>query len=305
MKRAGKAKLPPHVLAAVEEKARLRRIDERAHFWSEVESARTGVGGARSHGRCLPDAEEDLFPGSFEDVEDADASEASAASSRAGARRAEIEAAYDDIPVKIVDPLGEEGGAEIRDERDAVDYDPVSTGVDAFPTPPPFPVGPRGVDALAARLAAVADGGADPSSAAAEALKRTIAFRLGFATLTPIQRHAVPLALAGRDLVCSAATGSGKTFAYLAPAIATAIANEATHDSTKRETSAETAETSAETRGAIGEEEEQKKTRRRHAAGTAAVAARRTTRFFFQLTNPSPPQTSLGLSLSREEPRAS
>ena len=101
MKRAGKAKLPPHVLAAVEEKARLRRIDERAHFWSEVESARTGVGGARSHGRCLPDAEEDLFPGSFEDVEDADASEASAASSRAGARRAEIEAAYDDIPVKI------------------------------------------------------------------------------------------------------------------------------------------------------------------------------------------------------------
>ena len=33
MKRAGKAKLPPHVLAAVEEKARLRRIDERAHFW--------------------------------------------------------------------------------------------------------------------------------------------------------------------------------------------------------------------------------------------------------------------------------
>ena len=26
-------RLPPHVLAAVEEKARLRRIDERAHFW--------------------------------------------------------------------------------------------------------------------------------------------------------------------------------------------------------------------------------------------------------------------------------
>ena len=262
MKRAGKAKLPPHVLAAVEEKARLRRIDERAHFWSEVESARTGVGGARSHGRCLPDAEEDLFPGSFEDVEDADASEASAASSRAGARRAEIEAAYDDIPVKTVDPLGEPmdplGGAEIRDERDAVDYDPVSTGP-RFPTPPPFPVGPRGVDALAARLAAVADGGADREpSAAEEALKRTISRRLGFATLTPIQRHAVPLALAGRDLVCSAATGSGKTFAYLAPAIATAIANETTlNDSTKRFHETRKAETSAERGdGAIGEEEE-------------------------------------------------
>ena len=287
MKRAGKAKLPPHVLAAVEEKARLRRIDERAHFWSEVESARTGVGGARSHGRCLPDAEEDLFPGSFEDVEDADASEASAASSRAGARRAEIEAAYDDIPVKIVDPLGEEGGAEIRDERDAVDYDPVSTG-SRFPTPPPFPVGPRGVDALAARLAAVADGGADPSSAAAEALKRTIAFRLGFATLTPIQRHAVPLALAGRDLVCSAATGSGKTFAYLAPAIATAIANEATHDSTKRETSAETAETSAETRGAIGEEEEKKKNASATRGGYGRRRRATDDTLFFSVDEPEP-----------------
>ena len=276
MKRAGKAKLPPHVLAAVEEKARLRRIDERAHFWSEVESARTGVGGARSHGRCLPDAEEDLFPGSFEDVEDADASEASAASSRAGVRRAEIEAAYDDIPVKTVDPLGEpQGGAEIRDERDAVDYDPVSTGVDAFPTPPPFPVGPRGVDALAARLAAVADGGADPSSAAAEALKRTIAFRLGFATLTPIQRHAVPLALAGRDLVCSAATGSGKTFAYLAPAIATAIANETTHDSMERFHETRKAETSAETRGAIGEEEENTYEKKNASASRGGYGRRR------------------------------
>lgn len=280
MKRAGKAKLPPHVLAAVEEKARLRRIDERAHFWSEVESARTGVGGARSHGRCLPDAEEDLFPGSFEDVEDADASEASAASSRAGARRAEIEAAYDDIPVKTVDPLGEpqpQGGAEIRDERDAVDYDPVSTGP-RFPTPPPFPVGPRGVDALAARLAAVADGGADREpSAAAEALKRTISRRLGFATLTPIQRHAVPLALAGRDLVCSAATGSGKTFAYLAPAIATAIANETTHDEiVKRFHETRKAETSAERGdGAIGEEEENAYEKKNASASRGGYGRRR------------------------------
>ena len=104
MKRAGKAKLPPHVLAAVEEKARLRRIDERAHFWSEVESARTGVGGARSHGRCLPDAEEDLFPGSFEDVVDADARRPA---SSPPVRRAGDRGCVRRHPGQIVDPLGE------------------------------------------------------------------------------------------------------------------------------------------------------------------------------------------------------
>jgi hypothetical protein len=45
MRRTGAQKLPPHVLAAVEEKARLRRLDEQAHFWNEVEAAQTGVGG--------------------------------------------------------------------------------------------------------------------------------------------------------------------------------------------------------------------------------------------------------------------
>ncbi|KAK3254530.1 hypothetical protein CYMTET_36256, partial [Cymbomonas tetramitiformis] len=34
---------------------------------------------------------------------------------------------------------------------------------------------------------------------------------------TPIQRHAVPLALAGADLMCCAQTGSGKTCAFLLP----------------------------------------------------------------------------------------
>ena len=37
---------------------------------------------------------------------------------------------------------------------------------------------------------------------------------------TPIQRHAVPLALAGCDLMCCAQTGSGKTAAFLVPVCA-------------------------------------------------------------------------------------
>ena len=43
---------------------------------------------------------------------------------------------------------------------------------------------------------------------------------------TPIQRHAVPLALAGVDLMCCAQTGSGKTAAFLVP-VCTALANTA------------------------------------------------------------------------------
>ena len=268
----GQGEAPPHVLAAVEEKARLRRLDERAHFVAEVEAARTGVGGAPSHGRCLPDAEEDLFPHLFlgDDATDARspdqdrntaASVSSSSSATAATRAAELAEAYDDIPVEVADPaledpeirrlvLGGHRGDFFSEEDDDDDHAAAASGAPPLDPVEPFPVGPPGIRALreAVRDKKVAlektktfaaatnprpreeeeeepPGGSVPDapSAAFDQLAETLSRRLAHAALTPAQRHAIPLALAGRDLVCSAATGSGKTLAYLVPAVVRAL----------------------------------------------------------------------------------
>lgn len=55
-------------------------------------------------------------------------------------------------------------------------------------------------------------------------LKENMA-KCNYTNPTPIQRHGIPMAIEGRDLMCSAQTGSGKTAAFLIPAI-NAIAKE-------------------------------------------------------------------------------
>lgn len=43
--------------------------------------------------------------------------------------------------------------------------------------------------------------------------------RMGYRLPTPVQRKSLPEALAGKDIVCMARTGSGKTAAFLIPVL--------------------------------------------------------------------------------------
>ncbi len=57
---------------------------------------------------------------------------------------------------------------------------------------------------------------------------------LGFARPTPIQSDAIPPAMAGRDLLACAMTGSGKTAAFLLPVLHTLLTQQAQAEAKER-----------------------------------------------------------------------
>lgn len=58
-----------------------------------------------------------------------------------------------------------------------------------------------------------------------EALQKVIE-HIGYTKPTPVQKHALPIIMGGRDLMASAQTGSGKTAAFLFPIIANLMNND-------------------------------------------------------------------------------
>src|SRR3954451_13819505 len=55
-------------------------------------------------------------------------------------------------------------------------------------------------------------------------LKSSLAYN-GFVQPTPVQAQAIPAALAGRDVVATAQTGTGKTLAFVLPLLESLTAN--------------------------------------------------------------------------------
>ena len=232
------AKLPPR-LAAVERR-RAARLDGALRRGGG--GGGTGVGGAPSHGRCLPDAEEDLFPpllGTTPPSRGAPtrtgippprSPRAERHRRDARGRAAEAGTSRSRSPTSAEDPeirrlvLGGHRGDFFSEEGDDDDYAAAASGVPPLDPVEPFPVGPPGIRALreAVRDKKVAlektktfaaatnprpreeeeeepPGGSVPDapSAAFDQLAETLSRRLAHAALTPAQRHAIPLALAG------------------------------------------------------------------------------------------------------------
>ncbi len=55
----------------------------------------------------------------------------------------------------------------------------------------------------------------------------------GFEQPTPVQEQSIPAALAGKDLLVSAETGSGKTAAFLLPMLNKLLASDAPNTGTR------------------------------------------------------------------------